>query len=168
MTANSWPVGVVLATALSACATVHRSPAGGAGDLVVHVENNMAPPGAVDVWLLPQGGDERALGSTPATSAKIWRLRDMRTTARYRLMARREDSATVISRPFDLGPLEVVRWDIALNVVETAPLQRGSDPFMELFAPPPREVAGARIASAASGTSTTGSAGKMERVPAGR
>jgi hypothetical protein len=167
MTANGWPVGVVLVTALSACATFHRAPSED-GDLMVHVENNVAPPEAVDVWLLAQSGEQRELGSTPATSAKLWRIRNAQATMRYRLMARRADSATVISRPFDLGPLEVVRWNIALNVVETARLPRGSDPFIELFAPPPREVAGARIASATSGTSTTGSAGRMERVPAGR
>jgi hypothetical protein len=167
MTANSWPVGVALAAALSACATVHRS-SGGAGDLVVHVENNIAPPEPVDVWLLMQGGEERALGSTPATSAKLWRLRDMQSTARYRLMARRADSATVISRPFDLGPLEVVRWNVALNVVETAPLRRGSDPFDEILAPPPREVAGARIASAARAIPATDGAATMRRRHAGR
>ena len=166
MAANSWPVGVVLVAALSACATVHRSSAG-AGDLVVHVENNIAPPEPVDVWLLAQGGEERALGSTPATSAKLWRLRDMQATARYRLMARRADSATVISRPFDLGPLEVVRWNIALNVVETAPL-RGSHPFDEILAPPPREVAGARIASTARAIPATDGAATMPRRRAGR
>jgi hypothetical protein len=161
MHASSWPVGVVLVTALTGCATLHRSPSGD-GDLVVHVENNIAPPAAVEVWLLAQNGEEHELGSTPATSAKLWRIRNAHATVRYRLMARRADSATVISRPFDLGPLEVVRWDIAMNVVETARLQRGSDPFLELFAPPPREVAGGRIASAA-GVSEGVAPGAAER-----
>jgi hypothetical protein len=151
MTVAGLPVGVVLLVALSACATAPRSPSGG-GDLVVHVENNIAPPEAVRVWLVGADGAERDLGSTPATSAKLWRIRNAPATTRYRLMARRPDSATVISRPFDLGPLEVVRWNIALNSVETARLQRGSDPFLELFEPPPREVAGGRIAHAAPAT----------------
>jgi hypothetical protein len=154
MAVTGLPVGVVLVVALSACTTLQRSPSGD-GDLVVHVENNIAPPEAVRVWLVAANGAERDLGSTPATSAKIWRIRNAPATTRYRLLARRPDSATVISRPFDLGPLEVVRWDIALNSVETARLQRGSDPFLELFAPPPREVAGGRIAIAAPAAHTS-------------
>ena len=156
MARSSLPVGVALAATLSACATVPRAPSdrspSGDGDVVVHVENNIAPPAAVRVWLVAHDGAELELGSTPPTSAKLWRIRNAQGSARYRLVARRPDSATVISRPFDLGPLEVVRWDIALNALETARIRRGTDPFLELFAPPPpRVVAGGRIASAAPG-----------------
>ena len=163
MARSSLPVGVALAATLSACATVPRAPTdrspSGDGDVVVHVENNIAPPAAVRVWLVKHDGAELELGSTPPTSAKLWRIRNALASARYRLVARRLDSATVISRPFELGPLEVVRWNIGLNALETARIRRGTDPFLELFAPP-RVVAGGRIASAAPADRTVAAAAR--------
>ena len=145
------PAGVALAAALAACATLRETPAG-RGDLVVHVENNIAPPTAVWVLLVAHNGAERELGGTPPTSTKLWRLREPIVAGRYRLVARRHDSATVVSRPFDLRPSEVVHWDISLNDVRTEGWRGEDELLRELLQPAPPQVATSRVARASTAT----------------
>jgi hypothetical protein len=167
MEGSSLPVGLAFAAALAACATVQR-PAWGDGDLLVHVENDIAPPTPLWVSLVSADGAEQTLGGTPPTSAKIWRVRRGTTTARYRLLARMQDSTTITSHPFVLRPSEVVRWDLASNQVRTSRWVNGHDPLRELMAPVPSAIAGARITRVVPAAWTDSSAARASRRPLGR
>lgn len=140
MTPGTLRCGLALSVLLSACATTQRAGSG-SDDLMFHVENNLAPPTAVWIWLVPEDGDERTLGGAEPSSTKFWRVEHDGTTTRCRLVARTASGMTITSRPFETGPTEVVEWDVALNSVTTSRGSQGGP--LDALQPPRRRIAGA-------------------------
>lgn len=146
MTPGTLRCGLALSVLLSACATTQRTGSGSDG-LLFHVENNLAPPTAVWIWLVPEEGDEQPLGGAEPSSTKFWRVSHDGTTTRFYLVARTATGMTVTSRPFEAGPTEVVEWNVALNSVTTSRGEQGGP--LEALQPPGRRVADAGRATPA-------------------
>lgn len=130
--------GVALSVLLSACATTQRADRPG-GHVLVHIDNNLTPATAIWVWIVTEEGTTHALGGAEPSCAKIWRVGHEGAPIRLQLVARTATDLTISSPPFDVGPSEVVQWDIAVNSVTTSGGRHGGP--LDALRPPGQRVA---------------------------
>lgn len=131
--------GVALSVLLSACATTQRAGRPG-GDVLVHIDNNLTPATAIWVWIVTEDGTAQALGGADPACAKIWRIGHADLALRLQLVARTATRLLITSPPFEVGPSEVVEWDIAVNSVTTSGGRHGGP--LDALRPPGQRVAG--------------------------
>ncbi len=130
--------GVALSVLLSACATTQRADRPG-GDVLVHIDNNLTPASAIWVWIVTEDGTTQALGGAEPSCAKIWRVGHDHASIRLQLVARTATKLLITSPPFEVGPSEIVQWDIAVNSVTTSGGRHGGP--LDALRPPRQRVA---------------------------
>jgi hypothetical protein len=126
---------LALLLALGACAPARVAPDGAAAgataavdrELVVRVENNLAPATALTVWLEPEAGTRRMLGTIDPRGDSSFPL-DALVDGRFRLFARTAAGAEIASDPFTPMIPGVVRWDVTANTVATTGLDEKRTP----------------------------------------
>lgn len=106
---------------LAACASGNRGesvPQGTAvqGDLNINIRNNLIPPGAVYVYLVPNGGIERDLGTVMSGNRTV-QYRGMPLKGTYQLVAR-TGSRTIASPILVLTNVREIEWDLERNFLQ--------------------------------------------------
>jgi hypothetical protein len=131
-----------LVAVLAACAPARVAPEGAAGqaamqaaadvdrELVVRVQNDLVPPTALTVWLQPEAGARRMLGTVEAQAAATFPI-DAAADGGYRLVARTAAGAEIASGPFTPLIPGAVRWEVAANAVATTGLDQKRTPAEE-------------------------------------
>lgn len=107
--------------AAAACASSNRGeslPQGSTvkGDLNINIRNNLIPPGAVYVYLVPNGGIERDLGTVMSGNRTV-QYRGMPLKGTYQLVAR-TGSRTIASPILVLTNVQEIEWDLERNFLQ--------------------------------------------------
>ena len=106
-----------MALVVSACASANV-PAGSSTQSRVDIEinNNLIPPGPVYIYLIPDGGIERDLG-TVFTGTHTVSYTGLELKGNYQLVAKTGDR-TVPSAILPMKNVLGLRWDLERNYIE--------------------------------------------------
>ena len=103
---------------LSACAT--SGTAGGgegaavAGDAVaVRVNNDVVPPTTITVWMVPETGARRRLGTVTPNGQETFSFAPGIRSMEHRLMAETTEGGDRTTNPFTLVAVSGVRWNVS-------------------------------------------------------
>lgn len=104
----------LLMTALAGCAS---TPAGGGvNEVVVRVNNNLIPPTSLSVYMVPEVGARRLLGTVPPGSDRTLRFNPIGAGGTYRLVGETVGGTDIPSTPFSLAGAAVVNWDVQSRI----------------------------------------------------
>ena len=125
-------IGVLTFVVLSAatCASsgssggVAESPQGGANTVTIRVTNDMIPPTPITVWIIPETGSRRRLGTIEPNQQATFSFSPGIRSMEHRLVAERTGGSDVTTTPFTLDGVLAVRWTTSSAVVN---LERGGD-----------------------------------------
>ena len=105
---------VLVMTALAGCAS---APAGGAAnEVAVRVNNNLIPPTSLSVYMVPEVGARRLLGTVPPGSNRTLRYNPVGVGGTYRLVGETVGGTDIPSTPFSLTGAGVVNWDVQSRI----------------------------------------------------
>lgn len=116
--ARTFAAGLVVAASVAvggACAA-HRT-ANGSNDIVVQVQNDLVPPAPLTIFLVPDGGIRRLLGTVQGSGTVTIRNPPI---GRYRLLARTDVGREIISDPVIAVLGDALKWDLYTNVISAA------------------------------------------------
>lgn len=105
---------------LPACATgAMEAESGAAGDeIIVRVNNNLIPPAAITVSIVPDVGIRQLLGAATPSETATFEYEAGAVVSQYRLVAEPTGRPPVVSREFVLTDSDaVVEWDLNLNTI---------------------------------------------------
>jgi hypothetical protein len=104
--------------ALSACAS--SGTGGGAGDaaaggdaVAVTVNNDLVPPSTLTVWMVPETGARRRLGSLTPNATQTFNFSPGVRAMEHRLVAESTGGSDVTSNPFVLDAVSGLRWNVS-------------------------------------------------------
>ena len=104
----------LLMTALAGCAS---TPAGGAAnEIAVRVNNNLIPPTSLSVYMVPDVGARRLLGTVPPSSNRTLRFNPVGVGGTYRLVGETVGGTDIASTPFSLTGAGIVNWDVQSRI----------------------------------------------------
>jgi hypothetical protein len=108
-------VALVLLALVTGCAT-GGGMEGGAGEVLVQVENNLTPSTSLTVWAvrLPSGS-RQLLGTVAPRRTALLRF-DPASGGQYRLVARPTAGNEIVSNPVNLTGAAQLRWDLRANL----------------------------------------------------
>lgn len=106
---------------LPACATggAMEAEPGEAGDqVIVRVNNNLIPPAAITVSIVPDIGVQQLLGAATPSETATFEYEAAAAVSQYRLVAEPTGRPPVVSREFVLtDDAAVVEWDLNLGTI---------------------------------------------------
>jgi hypothetical protein len=105
---------------LAACAS---APAGAARTVNIVIENNLIPGGTVTVYLVPQAGIERLLGTVTSSGRQNLTYRGLPPVGEHRLVARTTSGRSIISNTFVMDGVLGLEWSLASNFVRVTATQ---------------------------------------------
>jgi hypothetical protein len=98
----------------SACAS---SAEGRRTAVVIDVVNDMIPGSTITVYLVPQTGIERMLGTVIPGSRQELRYQGLPPVGEHRLMARTTGGARIVSNTIIMDGVSGLEWSLASNLV---------------------------------------------------
>lgn len=116
--------------ALSSCASSGTTGGDDAaavvsGDAVaVRVSNDLVPPATITVWMVPETGGRRRLGTVTPNGQETFSFSPGVRSMEHRLLAEVTGGAEHQSNPFDLVAATAVRWSVSAPNVS---IERGDD-----------------------------------------
>jgi hypothetical protein len=105
---------LMLATTVAACAT--STEGAGMNDVGVEVRNDLVPSAALTIYVVPETGARRLLGSVSPAQTKMLSFREL-SVGQYRLMARTTAGNEIVSNPIVLANAKTLRWDLSSNIL---------------------------------------------------
>jgi hypothetical protein len=105
---------ILTAGLLSACAS---SPEGRRTAVVIDVVNDMIPGSTITVYLVPQTGIERMLGTVIPSGRQQLRYQGLPPVGEHRLMARTTSGARIVSNTLVMDGVTGLEWNLASNLV---------------------------------------------------
>ncbi|MGH7461083.1 MAG: hypothetical protein ACREMA_08650 [Longimicrobiales bacterium] len=109
---KSWSAAVAVLL-VAACAS---APGGTTSVVNVHVQNDLIPPGPVTVYLVPESGIERMLG-TISSGPRTLQYTGLPPVGTQRLVARTSNGRNIISSAFVIDGVVALEWSLASNLV---------------------------------------------------
>lgn len=105
-------VGIV---ALGACAT---GGMGGAaeGSTGLEVQNNLIPPTALTIYLVPEIGTRRMIGSVQPGATRVVRFDPISASGQYQFVAETTFGRDIVSNPVTFRSGDSIRWDVSANL----------------------------------------------------
>ncbi len=109
---------------LAACAS---APSGSQTQNVVniHIQNDLIPPGPVTVYLVPESGIERMLGTITSSGQRTLQYKGLPPVGAHRLVARRLSGNNVVSNIFVMDGVLALEWSLASNFVRIVQTRNG-------------------------------------------
>lgn len=106
---------------LPACATgaMEAEPgAVGEDEVIIRVNNNLIPPAAITVSIVPDIGVQQLLGAATPSETATFEYEAAAAVGQYRLVAEPTGGQPLVSREFTLTDDDaVVEWDLNLNTI---------------------------------------------------
>jgi hypothetical protein len=98
-----------------AAAPAQDQPAGDAVTIVVN--NDAVPPANITVWIAPESGPRRRLGTISSNGRQNFTFTPSTRSMEHRLVAEKQGGDSQTSNPFVLEGVNGVRWSISSPVV---------------------------------------------------
>jgi hypothetical protein len=111
---------VGIALAVGGCASHHKYTGEEQPHPVeVEVNNNLAVPTEVTVWLVQTTGTRQMLGSVPGTETKTFKFTPITFSQEYRLVGERQLQRPLVSQPFTVGSpaTGLLIWSLLENII---------------------------------------------------
>jgi hypothetical protein len=109
--------------ALAACSSSTGggtgSPAGGGGGIAVQVTNDVVPPTSITVWMVPETGSRRRLGTISPNGQDTFNYNPAIRSMEHRIVAQASGAQDRTSNPFVLEGVTSVQWSVSSVVVRT-------------------------------------------------
>ncbi|HEX7091506.1 MAG TPA: hypothetical protein VF192_15305 [Longimicrobiales bacterium] len=104
---------------LMGCASAggQEGAARGGSALSIRVANDLVPPGTIVVWIIPELGARRRLGTIPPDGEQSFSYVPGDRTMEYRLMAQTAEGREIMSDPFTLQGASALSWRASSRVV---------------------------------------------------
>jgi hypothetical protein len=126
---------LALLLAFAACAPARVAPEGATiaaaadedRELVVRITNDLIPPTVLTVWLVPEAGARRMLGTVTPQDTISFPI-DAFAAGRHRLLARTTAGAEITSELFTPPVPGVIRWNVRMNLVAKTALDEKRNP----------------------------------------
>jgi predicted small secreted protein len=110
----AWAAAVLLSTTVAACAST--SEGAGLNQIGVEVRNDLVPSSALTIYVVPETGARRLLGSVSPSQTKMLSFQEV-SVGQYRLMARTTDGQEIVSNPIVLADASTLRWNLSSNIL---------------------------------------------------
>jgi predicted small secreted protein len=112
--ALAWAAAVLLSTTIAACAST--SAGTGSNQIGVEVRNDLVPSSALTIYVVPETGARRLLGSVSPSETKMLSFQEV-SVGQYRLMARTTGGQEIVSNPIILADARTLRWNLSSNIL---------------------------------------------------
>ena len=89
------------------------APGGGGDGLAVTINNDLIPPQTVTVFIVPETGRRRRLGSVPPNSRQTFNYDPTVLSMEHTLVGEAPGVRDKRSLPFTLQGVRAVRWDVS-------------------------------------------------------
>ncbi len=89
------------------------APGGGGDGISFAVYNDLVPPGTVTVYIVPENGGRRRLGSIPPSGRRTFSYNPTVLSMEHRLRAESPGTRARQSLPFTLTGIRSVQWDVS-------------------------------------------------------
>lgn len=99
---------------LGGCATGGGAADGTAG--AVEVVNDLIPPTALTIYLVPESGVRRLLGNVGPSQTRVLEIQNP-IPGQHRLMGRTTGGQEIFSNPIAIGASDTLHWDLSSNIV---------------------------------------------------
>lgn len=112
-------IATVALMSAGACASGH-SPRddGGTVAMVVHVNNNLAPPSDVTIYAVQRDGIRRLVGNAPPNRDVALKIPgNVLPGTEFRLVADRTGGRSIPSQPISAASRVMIDWDLQTNAV---------------------------------------------------
>ena len=96
-----------------------QTPAPSGNAVSVRVTNDLVPPTPIPVWVIPETGSRRRLGTIEANGQGTFSFSPSVRGMEHRLMAQTAEGREVSSNPVTLEGVRGVRWSASSTVVST-------------------------------------------------
>lgn len=101
---------------LAGCASAGNGEGGGA-TAAVEVRNDLIPPTALTIYVVPEtGGVRRLLGNVGPSQTRVLTINDP-VPGQHRLMARTTLGQEIFSNRINIDIADTLRWDLSSNIV---------------------------------------------------
>lgn len=118
LTIRSTASAVALSLAFATTACGPRAAVDETAGVRLAVDNSRGPLGTVRVWLVPEGGVRRLVGTVGSTATDTLSISAPIRGGTYRLQAEPATGGRILSREFELiGRSPFIQWDLGANVV---------------------------------------------------
>lgn len=87
--------------------------AGGASGVTVEVNNDLVPPAQITVFIVPETGTRRRLGTVPQGGQRSFSFDPRVPSMQFRLLAEATGGSNSQSNPFPLAGASRVQWDVS-------------------------------------------------------
>lgn len=120
---NTLVAGAFLA--LAACSSAGGGggetgmPSAGGNGVAIQVMNDVVPPTSVTVWIVPETGSRRRLGTISPNGQQTFNFNPTLTSMEHRLVAEATGGDDRSSNPFILEGVQSVQWSVSTVVVRT-------------------------------------------------
>jgi hypothetical protein len=111
-------VFVLALLALPAGCATGSSAADGSRDAGVEVHNDLIPPAALTIYLVPESGVRRLIGNVGPGQTRTLSIREP-MAGRHRLLARTTGGNDIVSNSITIGAMDTLRWNLSSNIVTT-------------------------------------------------
>jgi heme/copper-type cytochrome/quinol oxidase subunit 2 len=102
-------------TGLGACASGGMG-AGGAGNTVLRVENNLIPATSLSIYAVPEVGTRTLVGVVDPSSTATLRFNASAAGGQYRFVAETTAGNEIASNPITVSSGATIRWDLTANI----------------------------------------------------
>lgn len=108
--------------ALAGCSSAAGSGGGAqpaAGGVAIQVTNDIVPPATVTIWMAPETGARRRLGTISPNGQQTFNFSPGIRSMEHRLVAEASGASDMTSNPFILEGVQSVQWNVSSVAVRT-------------------------------------------------
>ena len=110
-------VGAAACASSGSSGAAAEAPQGNANTVTIQVTNDMIPPTQITVWIVPETGSRRRLGSVEPSRQASFPFSPAIRSMDHRLVAEPTGGNDVTTTPFTLDGVSAVRWTTSSTVV---------------------------------------------------
>lgn len=108
-------LAICIGLVLGACAT-GGAGTGEEGSTAVQVQNNLIPPTSLTIYVVPDIGSRRLIGTVQPGATRVLRWDPTTASGQFQFAAQTTAGREIVSNPVSLSRGATVRWDLTANL----------------------------------------------------